>query len=130
MTARDTLLRLYEEWRLQTECEGEAIRAKDWTKVSACQQAKHELEPLILDWTGAARREQHQRGHEPTALEQELRGLLQELMQAEQRNQKWLAQHQAALQTRRVELQQTARNLRRVRQSYAPRGHSVWHSYS
>jgi hypothetical protein len=130
MTARNTLLGLYEEWRVQTESEGEAIRAKDWSRVNQCQQAKLQLQPLIQDWTGAARREQQEQGRDTDALQRELRGLLQQLAQAEVRNQKWLAQHQTALETRRVELQQTARNLGRVRRSYGLLNQSVWQSYS
>jgi hypothetical protein len=130
MTAHTTLLSLYEQWRLQTETEGEAIRVHDWSKVNACQQTKHELKPLIQDWTGAARREQSHRGDKLKLLDKELRGILQELIQAEKRNQKWLAQQQAAWQTRRGELQQTVRNLRRLRQSYASRDGSIWQSYS
>jgi hypothetical protein len=130
MTARNTLLGLYEQWRLQTETEGEAIRTHDWSTVSACQQAKHKLEPLIRDWTGAARREQCQRGTAPKLLDQELQRILKELIQAERRNQNWLAQHQTTLQTRQGELQQTVHNLRRVRRSYVPRDGSIWQSYS
>src|SRR5215470_8110006 len=130
MTARHTLMSLYEAWRLQTETEGEAIRAQDWTKVDACQQAKQDLQPLIQDWTGAARREQAANGQGQQALERELRTLLQQLMQAERRNQKWLSQHGAALQSRRTQLQQSAGNLRRVRQSYVARPYTMWESYS
>ncbi len=130
MTARSTLLGLYEEWRLQTEAEGEAIRAHDWNRVSACQRVKQGLQPLILDWTGAARREQQAQGEAAEGLDQELRAVLQHLMQAENRNQAWLAQHQAAVQARRGELQQSVRNLRRVRQSDSPQLRPVWQSYS
>ena len=130
MTARNTLLVLYEEWRRQTECEGEAIRARDWPRVDQCQQAKLQLQPLIQNWTSAARREEEERSGQSDALQKELRGLLQQLAQAEVRNQKWLAQQRSDLQAGRAELHQNVRNLRRVRQSYVPVHRSVWQSYS
>jgi hypothetical protein len=130
MTARHTLLGLYEAWGLHTETEGEAIRAGDWARVSECQQAKHKLQPLIQDWTTAARHEVQTRERAGDELERELDRVVAELKQKELSNQAWLSQQRTSLQARRTEAQQTVRTLRRVRQSYAFPGRSVWQSYS
>jgi hypothetical protein len=130
MTARNTLLGLCEAWRLRTETEGEAIRVRDWKKVSECQEAKQDLQHLILEWTAAARAESQSLDSAQEDLEGELQTLRQEMMKAEARNKQWLAEQQGALNSKRAELSETTLNLRRVRRSYVLPNRSCWQSYS
>jgi hypothetical protein len=58
-----------------------------------------------------------------------LRQQVQELIALEMRNHDWLSARKTALQQRGLELDGSARNLDRLRHSYAPTALGTWHSY-
>jgi len=120
---------LYEEWRGLTEREGEAIQHSDWPSVSACQAAKDTLqkriiaseEALDLCIASAQWRE----------IEDQVRGLLSELMALEQRNSRLLAGQRQKASESQAELGAARQQLRGVQRAYGPGMNSgTWQSYS
>jgi hypothetical protein len=116
---RAGVLELLEQWRSQTVAESEALRALNWPAVRACHRAKEELQALLLPQLGSA----------PGGTEDQLRPVVEGLLALEARNRDWLAERRAALSARRLELNDSARNLQRVRNSYARLDASRWESY-
>ncbi|HTH46166.1 MAG TPA: hypothetical protein VMB21_01515 [Candidatus Limnocylindria bacterium] len=109
---------LLAQWRELTEREGEAIRAAQWPEVTRQQRLKEALQPAI------------------SRVDPEVRSLprfrtaVTELMALERRNAEFLGERLGHLRRLRDESEQASRNLRRMRQSYAPASASNWHSYS
>lgn len=109
---------LLAQWRELTVREGEAIQAGQWAEVARHQRFKAELQPAISRADQAARSAPH------------LRAAVTELKALEQRNANWLGERISHAKRVRDEAEQSSRNLRRVRQSYASVTTSNWHSYS
>jgi hypothetical protein len=116
---RESLLSLLAQWRAQTLEESQALQAQNWTAVRACQQAKQALQVRLL--AASAR--------PAVSTDTQLRPLIDELLALEARNRDWLADRQAALSNRRLELSESARNLHRLRRSYARQDQAGWQSY-
>ncbi len=117
----------YREWRQWTETEGEAIRAGDWARVAACQDAKRRLQPRILALRAAAQRGWADAG---AAQARALQSVVGELIALEEQNRDWLAARHRAFLDRRAELDRSRSNLRRLRHSYAPARGAAWSSLS
>jgi hypothetical protein len=120
----------YEQWRSLTETEGEAIRGGLWQQVDQVQETKRQLQQLILGATRELRAECARCGADVTGVEQQLRSLVEQLVQLESRNGQSLDEQ---LHQSRVQLQQldTAdRNLHRIRRAYSPSREANWESFS
>lgn len=118
MSARKQLPGLLHQWREQTRRETDALRRQDWTAVWACQHAKGQLRALIDQETSAG-------GDLPPSL----RPVVQEVIAAERQNIEWLGQQMKELQQQRLELEDSSRNLKRMRATYAHPQKHCWHSY-
>ena len=130
MSADAQLLAAYREWQQWTQAEWEAIRASDWFRVGACQDAKRRLQSRILELHEAARRDWSRSGDAGAERERAARSAVEKLLALEQQNSALLAvQHEAAL-VRRAELDRSHANLRRLRHSYAPARGAAWSSLS
>ncbi len=116
MNTSDTAVVL-REWRSLTDQETTALRAEDWARVGACQQAKAQLQirlrdlPDTINDPGTAR-------------------FLEDLIRAEMANQRWLGEQLQSLGHARRQLDGSAGNLRRLRHSYGSPSAANWHSYS
>lgn len=130
MSAETALRQAYQEWRRFAESEGEAIRTRNWTLLSACQDALRLLQPRILSCTDTARAEWSRLGLDPKVREGSLRPVVSELVELERRNCALLTEAREATQVQLDELAQTSRTLRRVQRSYGPTRPAVWTSFS
>jgi hypothetical protein len=119
MSTRQSLPDLLQEWHRHTLAETQALQQLDWPGVFASQLAKEELQTLL----GRVLESPVQLPAGP------LRQQVQELIALEMHNRDWLAARKTSLQARGIELADSARNLKRVRQSYAPSALGCWHSY-
>jgi hypothetical protein len=128
MNARDQLLELYEAWRTLSEDEGAAIRQSDWARLSRCQAAKLGLQVRII--TAGEKLDRETTLGRPAApgLDAGLRAVLDGLIRLEARNGEWLAERRREARVESLSLECAARNLRQVRQAYAPGLRSAWHS--
>jgi hypothetical protein len=131
MNAQSKLRSLYRQWRNWTEAETQAIQTRDWLKAGECQEAKSALQSPIQRWTEAAQNQVQRGSAEWAAFEKQMREWIAELITLESQNSERLAGQRIAADSERAELEQSARNLRRVRQSYSsPPASSAWQSYS
>lgn len=114
MKERDQLASLYEEWRLLSEAEGDAIRSVSWQRVDQCQRAKADLQGRILQAIeGAAK----QCG-DAEEVRRFFRPVLQHLISLEMRNSEWLGAERAKLEATRTELNRAQRSVRQLRSTY------------
>ena len=119
MSRRPNVPELLQEWHRHTLAEGQALRQLDWQGVFASQLAKEELQRLMSQVLESP----------AEVSDGPLRQQVQELIALEMRNHDWLAARKLALQQRGLELEGSARNLERLRHSYAPSALGTWHSY-
>lgn len=120
MSAEKALFNAYHRWRRLAEAEGEAIRRRDWKFLSDCQQALQSLQPVITDLTKQTREQWKQLGLDCTQKENALRSVVLELMKIGRRNSALLQSLLEATRTKLHQLGQAGRNLKRLRNSYAP----------
>lgn len=130
MSAQANLLQLYRDWRTWTESEREAILASDWPKVKSCQNAKAQLQPLILKETELAQKECLHAGADRTVLDKQVRSLINELIYLESCNGEFITEQRALAQAEFETLQRSSRNLSRIQKHYAPGPRVAWESYS
>jgi Tfp pilus assembly protein PilE len=130
MSAKNNLVAAYGSWEKLTQTEGAAIEREDWPKVSECQQSKQGLQKQIIHLTEAAQAECIEIGQDPKAFERDMRRIINTLISLESRNAELLAGRKQAAEARKLELEQSAHNLRRVQKSYAPPTGALWNSYS
>lgn len=117
MNSRNRLASLYEEWRLLSESEGDAIRGAAWQRVEHCQNVKADLRGKIL-----TAMENESGGQESAEeLRQQFRPVLEHLVSLELRNGRWLAAERSRCEADRDELGQHQRNLRRLHKTYGGR---------
>lgn len=130
MSAKKNLVEAYGSWEKITHTEGAAIEQEDWAKVTECQQTKLGLQRKIIHLTEAAQAECIESGQDQKTLEREMRRIINKLISLESRNAELLAGRKQAAEVRRLELDQSAQNLRRVQKSYSPPANAIWNSYS
>ena len=128
MNPRQTLWELYEEWKVLTRGETEAISLGHWHRLENLQKAKLRLQAQIV----AA--EQHMPGEPgqvtlgPAAVP--LFSLVSGLIQMEKANRAALATRLAEAHQEQADLDGSLARLRKLRHSYATGRPSAWHSYS
>jgi hypothetical protein len=121
MTALEELRALYEQWRLLTEEEGDAIEAGDWTRLHQSQAGKTRLQPRI---------DEVSRRVDAGVAAAEFRPIVARLMDLERRNQARLKSRQQDAQAEKRELDRSSRHLRQLHQTYVPPARAHWQSYS
>jgi ElaB/YqjD/DUF883 family membrane-anchored ribosome-binding protein len=130
MSAEQSLLDAYSEWHRLAEAEGRAIRRRDWNFLRECQQALKEFQPLITEFTLAARAEWKKSDADLAAKEKIIHAAVSELIELGRRNKMLLQAAREAAQSRREELEQAGRNLKRLQLSYVAARPAAWTSFS
>jgi hypothetical protein len=130
MSARATLLSLYDQWQTCSHSEADAIREENWTALLESQSAKAALQPEIELWTEAALGELSGQAADTRALEVETSRILEHLIELENSNATLLASKRLNLTQQELASQASARNLRKLRDSYGTSPSTGWHSYS
>lgn len=120
------LMDAYQRWRQLTEVENLAICAEDWPRVDECQEAKRNLQPVILQFTTQALATTADR----SGFHRRVRTVVQELVSLEHHNNLIISQKREKTQCRLAELNRSAQSLRRVHRSYTQVAHTNWQSYS
>ena len=120
------LMDTYGRWRQWTEVEGLAICAEDWPRVTECQEAKRELQPVILRFTSQVL----SCTSDPARFHQRVRTVVQELITLEHHNNQIISRKREQLQAQRDDLDRSSQNLRRLHSSYAPTATPNWQSFS
>ena len=130
MSAENTLLEAYREWRRLAEAEKEAIRACNWSLLSACQKALENLRGRISGLSQAARDEWAKLGCDRAAKEKSLEATIRELIVLGRCNQTLLNAVREAARARLRQLDEAGRNLQRIRHSYGFAPPPAWSSFS
>ncbi|MBI3415590.1 MAG: hypothetical protein HY043_09780 [Verrucomicrobia bacterium] len=130
MSCQQTIHALYEDWRVLSETEGEAISAGDWERVNGCQDQKQHLQNRIIKATEALQNEAVAQGVNPKRTERGLRPIVERLIALELRNQELLSAKRQTADAEKAELERSERNLRQVHQSYGGTREAAWESYS
>jgi hypothetical protein len=130
MSAQANLLQIYKDWRAWTESEREAILDGDWRKVKACQAAKADLQPMILRETEKAQKEFAGSGGDRTAIDKQVRSVVNELIYLESCNGEIIAEARRKGQEEMDALGCSGRNLAKIQKQYAPGRGAAWESYS
>ncbi len=114
MNAHHRLAALYEEWRLMTESEGDAIRSLAWQRVEHCQRIKANLRERIVEASEHAAREVDS----AEAVRHRFQPVLEHLIELEVRNNEWLATERRNLEMEQGELNRSRRTIRQLRGTY------------
>lgn len=117
MNARTRLASLYEEWRLMSESEGDAIRSAAWPRVEHCQNVKTGLRQKIL----AAMEATDSGQSSPEDMRRHFRPILEHLIGLELRNSQLLESQHSRLEADRDQLGHHEHNLRRLHHAYGAR---------
>ena len=115
MNLRNRLASLYEEWRLMSEAEGEAIRASAWHRVHHCQNTKADLQSKIVSTT----EQLNAAAFSAEEIRHQFRPVLEHLISLEIRNNHLLDAGRTSLENERDQLDKSQRNLRQVRGAYS-----------
>jgi len=129
MNARQMINRYLDRWLQLTQLESQAIERSDWPELTDLQTAKAALQrPLrasLDQWKARNPGADDAEGGEPF-----FRKIVDRLLALETQNGDLLAaRKQAALERKRM-VDQAARNLRMVRESYAGNLENGWQVYS
>jgi hypothetical protein len=130
MSACNTLLELYQEWRKWTELEGEGILEGNWPQVKRCQAAKGELQGRILQQTDAAQAECKRDGIDRRAFDKQVRSRVNELIYLETRNGEFLAEQHRQAKSQMAALERSSRNITKIHRQYSNGPGMAWESYS
>jgi hypothetical protein len=130
ITADTALLEAYAEWRRLSEQEGEAIRARDWSRVTECQNLLSALQPRIIRLTDQARQEWQRAGLDRAEKEGQLRRIISGLIELEAENSALLTAGKEAARKQIDQLDGARQNLKRVQRSYSPQRPAIWNSFS
>lgn len=112
------LASLYEEWRLMSESEGDAIRSLAWQRIEHCQSTKMGLRERIVqivETAGAGEGVAEDLGRR-------FRPVLEHLIQLERRNSEWLAAERQKLESERAGLNRDQRSIRQLQGAYGVAG--------
>ncbi|MBM3881352.1 MAG: hypothetical protein FJ387_16770 [Verrucomicrobia bacterium] len=130
MSARNDLLRLYQEWRVWSDAEADAIKTSAWPQVSRCQDAKQALQERIVSATERWVSEERVPGEPARDIDPQVRRLVDELILLEMRNGELLADQRLAARSQQQQVERSRRNLRQIQRVYAPSRQALWESYS
>jgi hypothetical protein len=130
MKAQEQLLAFYEQWRLFTEEEGNAIRAEAWQDVQQFQTAKHRLKDRIVHASETLEAEMGNGTPSWHEMERQVRSVVEDLIVLETRNGEWLAEKRSEAEGKQKDLVKSGRNLRQLHQAYVQTSDAAWNSYS
>lgn len=129
MNAGDLISRYLDRWRQLTQLESQAIQRADWPELADLQTAKAALQRPLR----AALDQWNARNRIAGAVEESepfFRKTADRLMEMETQNVELLAARKQAVLERKRAIEQAARNLRLVRDSYAGKPANAWQVYS
>jgi hypothetical protein len=130
MDAQRELTEAYAEWRRLVEAAGEAIRVRDWDRVSACQTDLQNLQTRISRLTPAARTAWSLSDCDRAVQDRWLNTTVQDLIQLERRNLNLLAGMKENTCAKLNQLGQARRNLNQIQRSYGFKPRATWNSIS
>ncbi len=130
MSAENDLLEAYREWRRLAEAEREAIKASNWSMLSAFQKALENIYGRISELSMAAREEWAESSCDRAAKEKSLQATIRELLVLGRGNQALLNVIREAAQVRLEQLNQAGLNLQRIKHSYGFTPPAAWNSFS
>jgi hypothetical protein len=129
MNARDRIAHLLDRWLQLNELESQAIQNGDWTELTRIQTTKAALQrPLhaTLDvWNNA-----NGIAGRPDESQPFYRAAVDHLLALETRNIELLTARKQNFLERKLRMEQAARNLRMVRDSYARKPAAAWQALS
>jgi hypothetical protein len=129
MTAEQEMAGLLERWLKLTQAEAGAIHYATWPALREIQAAKASLQKLLNDAKERWTRENPGRASAPRD-EHPFFHVICRLLSMEARNEELLAARLRKTQTEKQSLDESARNLRNVRQTYASKPSGIWNCYS
>jgi hypothetical protein len=112
---------LYEHWGLLSQAESDAIRTRDWAKLSKCQDEKK----VLADEIGGL---QEAVGNKPQ--QTALKPLLEQLIALESENIRMLASQRQRLAEEQNKVFKAGRTLQQVHRAYVRDQTLIWNSYS
>ena len=124
MSAESDLREAYREWRRLAQAEGQAIRAANWSLLSACQKALALLREHITTLLPKVQQEWTE------ARQEEINDILRGLIDLARRNQILLRGLREAAQAKLLTLNEAGKNLKQLRRSYGQTSLSTWQSFS
>lgn len=130
MNAERQLSEAYGEWRHLAEVEGEAIAARNWMLVSACQKALQNLQKRISRLSPVAREERSRQDRNGTINAHAMEATVRELIGLERRNQTLLNGLCEAARVKLDELGRAGRNLKQIQRSYGSPHSPAWNVVS
>jgi hypothetical protein len=120
---------VYNEWKALTEQEGRAIRDADWTRVHERQQQKRSLQSEIIHLTGQIHADFRSKSDEAN-FDARLRGIVNELLLLETRNNATLQGSIDTVREQRRDLDATSNRLRQLHARYVPNRAAAWENFS
>jgi len=130
MSAESDLREAYREWRRLAQAEGEAIRAANWSLLSACQKALGLLREQITGLLPRVQQEWTEAQVDKAARQEEINQILRGLIEIARRNQILLSGMREAARVKLETLGEAAKNLKQLRRSYGQTSLSTWQSFS
>ena len=124
------LVALYEEWRVLSEEEAQAINFAAWSQVNQCQDAKRELQDKIIQAADRLQKHAPCQSLDQKQIACEVRERLAHLIALERRNQELLNAQRGKAQKQKTILDKSQQNLRQVHRAYVSMRNPVWNSYS
>jgi hypothetical protein len=130
MSAEQALFEAYRKWRRLARAAHRAIGKRDWAFLFECQNIVQRIQPVISNLTEEARKEWKRQKADGKVKEERLRVVITELIGLLESNQKLLCNCRMMALSKREELEQVGRNLKRLQNSYILRRPSAWTSFS
>ena len=130
MSAEKALLDAYGEWRRLARAVNKAIRLRNWTLLTECQDVIQKLQPRITRLTHEARNEWRQSKVDLAAGEKKINHAVFELIELVKSNKSMLQAAREAARSQRQQMEQSRQNLKRLQQSYAASRPVAWTSFS
>ncbi|HXB58385.1 MAG TPA: hypothetical protein VNU95_02415 [Candidatus Acidoferrales bacterium] len=130
MSAEQALFDAYREWHRLAKAAHRAIHNRDWKFLFKCQRAVKGIQPRISNLAREARSEWKQQKTNGEGKKAKLRAVISELMGLLESNQKLLHTCREKALSKREELEEAGRNLKRLQSSYVLKRSSMWSSFS
>ena len=126
MSAERALFHAYREWRRLAQACQKAINQRNWPFLLRCQSAIKEIQSFTASATRQVRDEWSRSNADTAAKENKLRATILELKELAESNNKQLQAARAMALSRREQLEQVGRNLRRIQGSYGSAKPPAW----
>ncbi|MGD1085889.1 MAG: hypothetical protein ABSA47_14225 [Verrucomicrobiota bacterium] len=128
MSTEEQMARLLQQWHQMTRAESRAIQAAAWPRLRAIQSDKARLRQPLSE---AMKQWKAQESSAPRGVlsGKPIRAAVSRLIALEERNAQLVAARRQKARDQRLHLERAARNLLRVKKSYAPAAPVAWSSW-